>query len=167
MQGKWVDFSLQSWCWISEKAQLQGFFFCLINCCDLNVGVFFVCRLWVLRWIYLFFFNLKDNDRTCILSNKTQLEVFVDYAISLIIILAKSSANYNYCVLFEIRNLQKVMGTIEPPSTSGQNFHWAMEERNQHKRSPWISNKQNVKFPVRVILICSHIPAENLNMLVL
>lgn len=37
------------------------------------------------------------------------LGVFVDYAIYHIIILAKGSANYNYCVHFEARNLQKVL----------------------------------------------------------
>lgn len=41
--GKMGKFHFQSCCWILEKAVLQGFFFHLINCCDLNVGEFFGC----------------------------------------------------------------------------------------------------------------------------
>lgn len=59
----------------------------------------------------------------------------MDYAIYLIIILTKSSANYNYFVHFDARNLHKVPGTTEPCSMYSQSVHRVREERNQHKRA--------------------------------
>lgn len=77
--GKMGRFQCQSWCWILEKAQLQGFFFILINCCVLNVGGFLFIVLegrsgvWAgfisFCPLFLYFINLKDNDGTWIMTN--------------------------------------------------------------------------------------------------